>query len=51
MTIRERKLLLTGSGYRGNIAADELDEVGFDTVTIEGGYSAWKNYGNKNQGQ
>ena len=30
------------SGYRGNIAADELNKHGFDAVTIEGGYSAWK---------
>jgi len=29
-------------GYRGNIAADELNKQGFDAVTIEGGYSAWK---------
>jgi rhodanese-related sulfurtransferase len=35
------------SGYRGNIAADELNKQGFDTVTIEGGYSAYKNEGNK----
>ena len=35
------------SGYRGNIAADELNKQGFDTVTIEGGYSAWKEYGSK----
>ena len=34
-------------GYRGNIAADELQKEGFDTVTIEGGYSAWKDNGNK----
>ena len=27
---------------RGNIAADELNKQGFDTVTIEGGYSAYK---------
>jgi rhodanese-related sulfurtransferase len=39
------------SGYRGNIAADELNKQGFDTVTIEGGYSAWKDYGNKKEGQ
>jgi rhodanese-related sulfurtransferase len=38
------------SGYRGNIAADELNKQGFDTVTIEGGYSAWKDYGNKKEG-
>jgi rhodanese-related sulfurtransferase len=29
-------------GYRGNIAADELNKQGFDAVTIEGGYSAYK---------
>ena len=29
-------------GYRGNMAADELNKQGFDAVTIEGGYSAWK---------
>jgi rhodanese-related sulfurtransferase len=34
-------------GYRGNIAADELQKEGFDTVTIEGGYTAWKDKGNK----
>jgi len=38
------------SGYRGNIAADELNKQGFDTITIEGGYSAWKDYGNKKEG-
>jgi rhodanese-related sulfurtransferase len=30
------------SGYRGNIAADELNKQGFNLVTIEGGYSAYK---------
>ena len=29
-------------GYRGNIAADELNKQGFDAVIIEGGYSAYK---------
>jgi len=38
-------------GYRGNIAAEELNKLGFDTVNIEGGYSAWKDYVNKNVGQ
>jgi len=40
----KRKKIVTycNSGYRGNIAADELNKQGFDTVTIEGGYSAWK---------
>jgi rhodanese-related sulfurtransferase len=40
----KKKKIITycSSGYRGNIAADELNKIGFDTVTIEGGYSAWK---------
>ncbi len=48
----KRKKIITycNSGYRGNIAADELNKQGFDTVTIEGGYSAWKDYGNKKEG-
>lgn len=29
-------------GYRGNIGADELNKKGFTSVTIEGGYAAWK---------
>jgi rhodanese-related sulfurtransferase len=28
-------------GYRGNMAADELNNQGFDAITIEVGYSAW----------
>jgi rhodanese-related sulfurtransferase len=36
-------------GYRGNIAADELNKQGFDAVTIEGGYSAYKNERNKKE--
>ncbi len=30
-----------GTGYRGNIAADELVKEGFDAVTLEGGYPSW----------
>jgi rhodanese-related sulfurtransferase len=29
-------------GYRGNIGADELNKKGFRSVTIDGGYAAWK---------
>jgi rhodanese-related sulfurtransferase len=29
-------------GYRGNIGADELAKKGFKSVTIDGGYEAWK---------
>ena len=36
-------------GYRGNMAADELNKQGFDyAVTIEGGYTAWKDEKKKN---
>ena len=30
-----------GTGYRGNIAANELVAGGFNAVTLEGGYSSW----------
>lgn len=30
-----------GTGYRGNIAADELNKEGFDAVTLEGGFASW----------
>ena len=30
-----------GTGYRGNIAADELVKEGFNAVTLEGGYASW----------
>src|SRR5918993_1313182 len=29
-------------GYRGNIGAYELNKKGFTSVTIDGGYAAWK---------
>ena len=49
----KRKKIVTycSGGYRGNIAADELNKLGFNTVTIEGGYSAYKDYENKNEVQ
>ena len=30
-----------GTGYRGNIAADELNKEGFNAVTLEGGFPSW----------
>jgi rhodanese-related sulfurtransferase len=50
--VLKKKKIITycSSGYRGNIAADELNKIGFDAITIEGGYSAWKDYGNKKEG-
>jgi rhodanese-related sulfurtransferase len=43
----KRKKIVTycSGGYRGNIAGDELNKLGFDTANIEGGYSAYKNEG------
>ena len=29
------------SGYRGNIASDELSKSGFISVNLEGGFKAW----------
>lgn len=29
------------AGYRGNIAADELNKVGFQAINLEGGFKAW----------
>ena len=29
------------SGYRGNIASDELNEAGFSAVNLDGGFMAW----------
>ena len=41
--MKERKICTyCGTGYRGNIAADELIKGGFNAVTLEGGYSTWK---------
>ena len=40
--LREKKICTyCGTGYRGNIAADELVKEGFDAVTLEGGYPSW----------
>jgi rhodanese-related sulfurtransferase len=40
--LRDKKICTyCGTGYRGNIAADELVKEGFDAVTLEGGYSSW----------
>jgi len=40
--LREKKLCTyCASGYRGNIAADELNNEGFNAVTLEGGFPSW----------
>ena len=40
--LKEKKICVyCASGYRGNIAADELVKAGFSAVNLEGGYSGW----------
>ncbi len=40
--MRDKKICTyCGTGYRGNIAADELNKEGFDAVTLDGGYPSW----------
>ncbi len=40
--LRDKKICTyCGSGYRGNIAADELNKEGFNAVTLDGGYPSW----------
>ena len=40
--LREKKICTyCASGYRGNIAADELNKEGFNAVTLEGGFPSW----------
>ncbi len=39
---RDKKICTyCGTGYRGNIAADELIKEGFNAITLEGGYPSW----------
>ena len=30
------------SGYRGNIAADELNKAGFKAINLDGGFPSWE---------
>ena len=40
--LKEKKICVyCASGYRGNIAADELVKAGFSAINLEGGYMAW----------
>ena len=40
--LKEKKICVyCASGYRGNIAADELVKAGFSAVKLEGGYAGW----------
>jgi rhodanese-related sulfurtransferase len=40
----KEKIICTfcSGGYRGNLAADELNKLGFNAVTIDGGFLAWR---------
>jgi rhodanese-related sulfurtransferase len=41
--LRDKKICTyCGTGYRGNIAADELNKEGFSAVTLDGGYPSWE---------
>jgi len=40
--LKDKKICVyCASGYRGNIAADELVKAGFSAVNLEGGYMTW----------
>ena len=40
--LRDKKMCTyCGTGYRGNIAADELVKEGFNAVTLDGGFPSW----------
>ena len=40
--LKDKKICVyCASGYRGNIAADELVKAGFSAVNLEGGFMAW----------
>ena len=40
--LKDKKICVyCASGYRGNIAADELVKAGFSAINLEGGYMAW----------
>lgn len=41
--LKEKKICTyCASGYRGNIAADELSKAGFTVVNLEGGFPSWQ---------
>ena len=40
--LKQKKVCVyCASGYRGNIAADELVKAGFSAVNLDGGYATW----------
>ena len=45
--LKKKKLSLINTVDIEGILEDEINKLGFDAITIEGGYSAWKEYANK----
>lgn len=40
--LKDKKIVThCNSGYRGNMAAEELSKLGFQAVNLEGGFKAW----------
>lgn len=40
--LKGKKIVIhCSSGYRSNIAADELNKAGFQATNLEGGFKAW----------
>lgn len=40
--LKEKKICThCSAGYRGNMAADELNKTGFQSLNLEGGFEAW----------
>ena len=40
--LKDKKICVyCASGYRGNIAAEELVKAGFSAINLEGGYMSW----------
>ena len=42
--LKDKKICtFCASGYRGNIANNELNKAGFTSVNLDGGFMAWNN--------
>jgi rhodanese-related sulfurtransferase len=42
--LKDKKICtFCASGYRGNIANNELNKAGFTSVNLDGGFMAWSN--------
>ncbi|MEX0657019.1 MAG: rhodanese-like domain-containing protein [Nitrosopumilaceae archaeon] len=46
--LKDKKIVChCSAGYRGNIAADELCNCGFQALNLEGGFEAWNKIAKK----